>query len=94
MANLDRDAVLEISKKFRLQWEPAQQAYVLLYAEGMIKLNSSAAEVLKRFDGKRTLAAVIEELQRQFPNAAVESDVREFANIAHDQGWIKIKQPA
>ncbi len=94
MAVPDRDTVLVVSSKFRLQWEPAQQAYVLLYAEGMIKLNSSAAEVLKRLDGTRTLAAVIDDLQRQFPKAAVENDVKEFVNVAHDQGWISFKQPA
>jgi pyrroloquinoline quinone biosynthesis protein D len=93
MAVFDPDTILAISNKFRLQWEAAQQAYVLLYAEGMIKLNVSAGEVLKRLDGQRTLAAVIEDLQRQFPNAALEDDVREFVNIAHDHGWIIVKQP-
>lgn len=27
---------------FRFQWEEAQQAYVLLYPEGMVKLNGPA----------------------------------------------------
>ena len=27
---------------FRFQWEPAQESYVLLYPEGMVKLNGSA----------------------------------------------------
>jgi pyrroloquinoline quinone biosynthesis protein D len=88
------DAVYVVSNKFRFQWEPAQQAHVLLYAEGMIKLNSSAAEVLKRLDGTRTLAAVIEDLQRKFPNAALEDDVKEFVTVAHEQGWISVKEPA
>jgi pyrroloquinoline quinone biosynthesis protein D len=30
---------LTISKLFRLQWEPAQNAHVLLYPEGMVRLN-------------------------------------------------------
>ena len=37
-----------VGRGFRLQWEPAQNAYVLLYPEGMIKLNGSAGEILKR----------------------------------------------
>ena len=37
-----------LSRLFRLQWEEAQGAYVLLYPEGMVKLNDSAAQVLKR----------------------------------------------
>jgi pyrroloquinoline quinone biosynthesis protein D len=31
-----------IGRGLRLQWEPAQSAHVLLYPEGMIKLNGSA----------------------------------------------------
>jgi pyrroloquinoline quinone biosynthesis protein D len=31
-----------LNRLFRLQWEEAQQAYVLLYPEGMVKLNLSA----------------------------------------------------
>ena len=30
----------------RLQWEPAQEAHVLLYPEGMVKLNGSAGAIL------------------------------------------------
>ncbi len=35
-----------LKKLFRLQWEPAQDAHVLLYPEGMVKLNPSAAQIL------------------------------------------------
>jgi coenzyme PQQ biosynthesis protein PqqD len=30
---------LKLKPIFRLQWEPAQNAHVLLYPEGMVKLN-------------------------------------------------------
>ncbi|MDE2371087.1 MAG: pyrroloquinoline quinone biosynthesis peptide chaperone PqqD, partial [Burkholderiales bacterium] len=35
---------------FRLQWEAAQDCHVLLYPEGMVKLNGSAGEIMKRCD--------------------------------------------
>jgi pyrroloquinoline quinone biosynthesis protein D len=38
---------LKLKPIFRLQWEPAQNAHVLLYPEGMVKLNQSAGEILK-----------------------------------------------
>ena len=44
---------LRSARGFRLQWEPAQKAHVLLYPEGMVKLNGSAGEILKRCDGER-----------------------------------------
>ncbi len=48
-----------IGRGFRLQWEPAQKAHVLLYPEGMVKLNGSAGEIMKRCDGERTIAEII-----------------------------------
>ena len=35
---------------FRFQWEPAQNAYVLLYPEGMVRLNGSAGAILSEVD--------------------------------------------
>jgi pyrroloquinoline quinone biosynthesis protein D len=36
------DVVLELARHYRFQWEPAQNAFVLLYPEGMVKLGGSA----------------------------------------------------
>ena len=52
---------------FRLQWEPVQNCHVLLYPEGMVKLNGSAGEIMKRCDGQRSVAAIVAELERAFP---------------------------
>ena len=46
-----------IASGFRLQWEEAQGCHVLLYPEGMVKLNRSAGEILARCDGQRSVAA-------------------------------------
>ena len=37
-AQFNDDTVFELQRHFRFQWEPAQQNYVLLYPEGMVKL--------------------------------------------------------
>ena len=47
-----------LSKLYRLQWEKAQDAYVLLYPEGMVKLNESAGEILSRVDGTKSISAL------------------------------------
>ena len=56
ISELDRPVV---GRGFRLQWEPAQEAHVLLYPEGMVKLNSSAAAIMSRCDGVRTIADIV-----------------------------------
>ena len=47
-ASVRADEVPQISRRFRLQFEPAQSAWVLLYPEGMVRLSQSAGEIMKR----------------------------------------------
>jgi pyrroloquinoline quinone biosynthesis protein D len=81
-----------IPSRFRLQSEPAQNAYLLLYPEGMVKLSDSAAQILQQVDGVRTVSAIIEELERSFPGADLRADVLGFLGTAHERGWIVLGQ--
>jgi pyrroloquinoline quinone biosynthesis protein D len=90
----NEDAVLNttpaLSAMFRLQWEEVQQAWVLLYPEGMVKLNGSAGEIIKRLDGKKNVLALIAELEKDFDATGLQSDVLAFLEIASTQGWVKV----
>ena len=79
---------LAIARPFRFQWEPAQACHVLLFPEGMVKLNDSAGRILALCDGSRDVDGVIAELTRQFPGADLAAGVREFLEIAHGRGWV------
>jgi hypothetical protein len=41
-ASIQADEMPQIFRRFRLQFEPAQSAWVLLYPEGMVRLSPSA----------------------------------------------------
>jgi pyrroloquinoline quinone biosynthesis protein D len=77
---------------FRLQWEEAQQAWVLLYPEGMVRLNVPAAEILKRCDGSNDVAALVHDLERAFGASDLENDVHEFLRDAANHGWIEFAE--
>lgn len=78
-----------INPLFRLQFEKAQQCYVLLFPEGMVKLNGSAGEIMAQVDGKRKVAEIIEVLEQKFPDAGeLSSDIIEFLLTALDKKWI------
>ena len=77
-----------ISRGFRLQWEPAQNAHVLLYPEGMVKLNGSAGEIMKRCDGARSVAAIVADLEAAFATTGLERDVLGFVEVAGKQRWL------
>jgi pyrroloquinoline quinone biosynthesis protein D len=78
-----------LGRNFRLQWEEVQKAWVLLYPEGMVKLNNSAGEILRRCDGKRTVAQIVEELEQAFGATGLVGDVSAFFGIAIKQRWVE-----
>ena len=77
-----------IARNFRLQWEQVQDSWVLLYPEGMVKLNASAGEILRRCDGERTVEAIVEDLEKVFETTGLGDDVTAFLEIASRQGWM------
>ena len=84
------DAVPRIRRGLRLQWEPAQSAHVLLYPEGMIKLNGSAGEILVRCDGTRRVDEIVRELEEAFEAQGLRDDVHAFLGLARAQRWIEL----
>lgn len=91
-AKFTDDTVFDLARYFRFQWEAAQQAHVLLYPEGMVRLSGSAGEIMKRVDGRATVRSIVEDLERTFPGADLRNDVTEFLEVAHGNGWIRVKQ--
>ena len=54
--------IYKIAAHHRFQWEKAQDCYVILFPEGMVKLNGSAGEVLNLVDGESTVESITETL--------------------------------
>ena len=81
-----------IARGMRLQWEPAQEAHVLLYPEGMVKLNGSAGAILSRCDGVRTLAEIVADLERAYETSGLAEDVRAFVTMALEKRWLELRE--
>jgi pyrroloquinoline quinone biosynthesis protein D len=77
-----------LDRRFRLQWEPAQNGHVLLYPEGMIKLNVSAGEILKRCDGHASVLEITADLERAFAAAGLSAEVNAFLETALQKRWV------
>jgi pyrroloquinoline quinone biosynthesis protein D len=78
-----------LRKIFRLQWEPAQDAHVLLYPEGMVKLNQSAAQILLRCDGTRDVPGIVADLEQAFSTSGLGAEVEAFIAAARERGWLE-----
>jgi len=78
-----------VARLFRLQWEEAQQAHVLLFPEGMVKLNASAGQILLRCDGTKSVAEIVADLENAFAATGLGADVEAFLKVATDKGWVE-----
>lgn len=88
---LEPHHIIDIGRHMRLQWEDAQDAYVLLYPEGMVELSETAGTILSHCDGTASLAQIIDTSQQAFPEADLADDVREFLEDMHGKGWVRVK---
>ncbi|KQQ50750.1 pyrroloquinoline quinone biosynthesis protein PqqD [Pseudomonas sp. Leaf127] len=90
-ASFDRSLTPHWQRGYRFQYEPAQKGHVLLYPEGMIKLNESAGLIGEQVDGQRTVADIIQALQARFPDVPeLGTDVVEFMQVAEHKHWITL----
>ena len=89
--SFDRSKTPTWRQGYRYQYEPAQKGHVLLYPEGMIKLNESAALIGGLIDGQRDVAAIIAELEEKFPDVPeLGDDIEQFMEVARAQHWIEL----
>jgi pyrroloquinoline quinone biosynthesis protein D len=86
---LDPQLPLTFSLLHRLQWEEAQQKHVILYPEGMVELNATAAEILTLCDGTRTLNDIVDHLERKFETTGLKDDICEMLEASLANGWIR-----
>ncbi len=84
------DDTIEINPVYLFRWEEPQQAHVLLYPEGVVKVNETGAEILKLCDGSKTATEIISELNDKYTTDVTDS-VNKFLEVAHAKGWIRIK---
>ena len=82
--------IYALAHHHRFQWEEAQQNYVILFPEGMVKLHGGAGEILKRLDGKVTVGDVVADLKATFPEAEnIENDIVGMFELAVSKGWLR-----
>ena len=82
--------IFKIAVHHRFQWEEAQQSHVILFPEGMVKLNGSAGEVLGLVDGKNSVDQIVTSLKEKFQGVeGIEKDILSMIQFALDKAWIE-----
>jgi len=82
--------IFKIAAHHRFQWEEAQQSHVILFPEGMVKLNGSAGEVLGLVNGKNSVDHIVNALKEKFQGVeGIEKDILSMIQFALDKAWIE-----
>jgi pyrroloquinoline quinone biosynthesis protein D len=81
-----------LTRKVRLKFDPIEKQFLLLYPERGMKLSDSAAEILQRCDGERTVEAIATELAHMTgtPLATVRQDVVAFVEEMRTRGLVEL----
>lgn len=74
------------------RWEPSQDAYVIMYPEGIVKLNQTAGEILNYCDGQHSIDDIVVGLSKKFDASEkfILEQVNDFLEVSHGKGWIRI----
>jgi pyrroloquinoline quinone biosynthesis protein D len=82
--------IYNIALHHRFQWEEAQNSYVILFPEGMVKLHGGAGEVIKRVNGQASVGEIVDELKLAFPDAEnIEADIIGMFEMAVGKAWLR-----
>ena len=82
--------IYKIAAHHRFQWEKAQDCYVILFPEGMVKLNGSAGEVLNLVNGEADVESITEILSKKFSDAPnIAKDIEGMIELALEKAWIE-----
>jgi coenzyme PQQ biosynthesis protein PqqD len=76
----------------RYRWDKLRDQHQLVFPEGMIVLNDSAAAIVQLCDG-RTTDELIAALKEKFPGAEPDDDVHEFLGHLAQRGLVREGAP-
>jgi coenzyme PQQ biosynthesis protein PqqD len=71
-----------------MRFDNVRDRHVLLYPEGALALNVTAAAVLELCDGGRTLDEIVDTLSQRYAGADVRSDVEKLLSSVADRGLV------
>ncbi len=72
----------------RLRYDEVREEHQLLVPEGVVRLNSTAAEVLELCDGERSLDDIVGALYARYGGADLRDDVRGLLDAMTQRGLV------
>ena len=94
-AEVRGDSVPSLPRGVKLRFDQARNAWVLLAPERVLMPDPIAVEILKRCDGKASVAAIVDDLAATFAaeRSQIEADVNAFLQDLADKGMVALGSP-
>jgi coenzyme PQQ biosynthesis protein PqqD len=83
-----------LAPKVRLRLDKKTHEFLLLFPERGILLNPTAAEIIKRCNGKNTVTMIIDHLMQIYdnqPRQVIETEILNFLQQFHGYGLIQVE---
>ncbi len=91
-AHADGDAGLpalpRLSRRLHLHYEVEASRWLLQAPEGTAQLNDSAAQILRRCDGRHTVADIVGALEALFDTQGIAPQVQALLAESLQRGWL------
>jgi len=89
---IDASSRPRLAAKARLRFDRKSSRYMLLYPERGLVLNPTAADVLERCTGERTVGSIVDELAQKYGHdtpVTVEREVMAFLETMAERGLVQ-----
>ena len=77
-----------LCRSLRIHYEPQHAVWMLLLPEGAMRLNDSAAAIMRRCDGRHTVEAIVIELEELFATAGIAPQGESLIEEGVRRGWL------
>jgi pyrroloquinoline quinone biosynthesis protein D len=90
VSRLSPESVPALPRGVRLRFDKVRNVWTLLAPERVLMPDEIAVEILRRCDGKASLAAIVDDLARTFaaPREEIAADVEELLQDLADKGLV------
>jgi pyrroloquinoline quinone biosynthesis protein D len=88
---LRRDDAVELNPTHHFRWEEPQRAHVLLYPEGIVKLNETAAAIIEAATVADSIGDAVAKVSARYGRDDLEPKIIAFLEDARAKGWIRVK---
>jgi pyrroloquinoline quinone biosynthesis protein D len=89
---LSPDSIPALPRGVRLRFDKVRNVWTLLAPERVLMPDEIAVEILRRCDGKATVAAIVDDLARTFsaPREEIAADVEELLQDLADKRLVEV----